>query len=84
MRWLVGLVIIYLITHLISWGSWFCTNSRKNYTYPFTLPKTIYNDINVNWFGAILLYCLYLTIVPIFAIGTFIYWLCTVGRNNND
>lgn len=49
----------------------------------FVNPKYLYEEICVNWFGAIFLATIYGSMCPI---GTIIYWiykLCTVGRKDN-
>ena len=43
-------------------------------------PKDIYDNSNLNIFGAILLWFLWLVFCPIYAIIGFMIWLCTVGR----
>lgn len=48
--------------------------------FQFVNPKWIYENYNVNWFGAIFLGILFGLFCPI---GTMIYWfykLCTTGR----
>jgi hypothetical protein len=52
--------------------------------FQFVNPKWIYENYNVNRFGAIFLSILFGLICPI---GTAIYWLyklCTFGRDKND
>ena len=46
----------------------------------FLLPKEIYDMVDVNYFGAALLYILYFLVVPIFAVIAIFKWLFTVGR----
>ena len=78
---MIFLIAIYCVTHLV--GLIVLMDSQFNISYgdwPITLPKHIYRDVRVNWFGATLLYLLYFITTPLFAIGTIIYWLCTFGR----
>lgn len=43
-------------------------------------PKDIYDNFNVNWFGAITLYLLIIILLPIIYLGKFIYFIFTAGR----
>lgn len=79
MEWDEIILIIYLFTHLIAFVLWVAAeNDGFDCAWPWLLPNTIYDSINVNWFGAIFLYILYFVTTPVWAIGTFIYWCCTV------
>lgn len=52
--------------------------------YPFVLPSDIYENTNVNWFGAIFIYLLtFITFAP-WCILKFIVWVCTVGREDKE
>lgn len=46
----------------------------------FYTPKSIYEESNMNWFGAIIVYILIFPFSFVFAIGGFLRWLFTVGR----
>ena len=43
-------------------------------------PWGIYNNIDVNLFGTIVLTIVFNLLCPIWSIGWWFYWLCTVGR----
>lgn len=73
---MIFLTVFYIMAHLIGFGIGFCSDNK----YPFLLPKNIYDEYNVNWFGAMFIYLVYLASTPLYAIGTFFWWLCTVGR----
>lgn len=82
MQWLYGLLIVSTMLHIAHFFVW-VDNLKEGLgygDYPCVIPKHIYDSLKVNWFGAVFLYILYFIGVPIFAIGTFIYWCCTVGR----
>lgn len=81
MEWYKIILIIYILTHLIAFVGWVVAESDGfDCMWPWLLPKTIYDSISVNWFGAIFLYIIYFITTPLYAIGTFIYWCCIVGR----
>jgi len=46
----------------------------------YTNFVVVYEEANVNWFGAIILALLYTAALPLLAIQYWIYWLFTVGR----
>lgn len=46
----------------------------------FFSPLWIYNNYNVNWFGAIMLCLLFNILCPIWSVGFWFYKLCTIGR----
>ena len=46
----------------------------------YTNFVVVYEEANVNWFGAIILALLYTAAPPLIAIQYWIYWLFTVGR----
>lgn len=71
------MLIIYAIIHTLGIIIW--CGFDFSFRYP-KHPKDIYNDIKVNWFGAIFVYIIYFCVLPIYAIVLFIFWLCTVGR----
>ena len=81
-EWHYAIIIVSIMLHIIHffvWGDNIEDGMGYGY-YPCITPKHIYEGLEVNWFGAILLYIIYFICVPIFAILSFIYWLCTVGR----
>ena len=82
MEWYHALIIASIMLHIAHFFVWVDNMSEgMGYgCYPCLIPKHIYKGLKVNWFGAILLYILYFICVPVFAILSFIYWLCTVGR----
>lgn len=49
--------------------------------FEFLNPITIYNTIKVNIFGTILITILFNTILAPYAIGYWVYKICTIGRN---
>jgi hypothetical protein len=81
MEWYHILIIAWICFHIAAFIVWAQSlDDGHEMLYPWVLPKTVYNHAGVNWFGAIFLYILYFATTPIYAIGTFIYWCCTVGR----
>jgi hypothetical protein len=81
MPWYFVLILVWICLHIASFIVWAQSLSeRQESVYPWVLPRTIYNQAVVNWFGAIFIYILYFVTTPVWAIGTFIYWCCTVGR----
>ena len=81
MEWYQGILIAYIVLHIITFTVWVAAESDGfDCVWPWLLPKTIYDTCKVNWFGAIFLYIIYFITTPLWAIGTFIYWCCTVGR----
>lgn len=81
MEWYQIVLIAYLITHIVAIVCWIAIESDGfDCLWPWLLPSAIYNSISVNWFGAIFLYIIYFATTPLYAIGTFIYWCCIVGR----
>lgn len=48
--------------------------------FSFVNPIIIYKNLEVNWFGAILLTIIFNAFFPIISIPYWIYKLCTVGR----
>lgn len=49
--------------------------------FSFVNPIVIYKNLEVNWFGAILLAIIFNAFFPIISIPYWIYKICTVGRN---
>lgn len=47
----------------------------------FINPMWIYQNVNVNMFGTLILTVLFNLICPIYSIGYWFYKLCTVGRD---
>jgi hypothetical protein len=43
-------------------------------------PKEIYDSIEVNWFGCIMLTILFNILCPPLSIGYWFYTICTIGR----
>ena len=79
--WWKILIAFYVITHMFAFITWIDNSVvKESNVWPVLLPKTIYNNFNVNWFGAIFLYVIYLITTPIFTVSTFIYQLCIVGK----
>lgn len=48
--------------------------------FSFVNPIVIYKNLEVNWFGAILLTIIFNAFFPIISIPYWIYKICTVGR----
>lgn len=76
------ILALYLFSHFIGLMFWFAylASDCRKHVWPILFPTSIYGAIRVNWFGATCLYILYFISTPLFAIGTFVWWLCTVGR----
>lgn len=82
MEWYYAIILVSIMLHIAHFFVWI-DNIKDGIGYgyyPCLIPKHIYEELNVNWFGATLLYILYFICVPVFAILSFIYWCCTVGR----
>ena len=56
------------------------TSAADSINPSFVNPIVIYNNINVNWFGAWLLAIVSNVALPAIAIPYWIYKICTVGR----
>ena len=48
----------------------------------FLNPRVIYDNIDVNWFGAIFLAIVFNILLPLSAVIYWMYKLCTVGRKD--
>lgn len=48
--------------------------------WEFVNPKIIYQRIQVNWFGAVMLSLFFNLLCPIGAVCYWFYKLCTIGR----
>lgn len=56
-----------------------------DYGFQWINPRYIYQTVQVNWFGCIILTILaHLTAGPIISIIYWFYKLCTVGRKNEE
>lgn len=80
MEWLLyGWIMINAIVEILVLAAW-----GEGYFYfdagRYTNPAVVYEEANVNWFGAIILALLYTATLPLLAIQYWIYWLFTVGR----
>lgn len=71
---LVGIFIIFLLGH---WDVSLIENADG---WEFVNPKIIYERVQVNWFGAIILSLFFNALCPIVSICYWFYKLCTVGR----
>lgn len=47
-------------------------------------PKHIYKNIKINWFGCLILTLFFNLLCPVFTVGWWFYWLCTVGRRTDE
>jgi hypothetical protein len=66
---------------------WFITLCESAFEWGFQWinPRYIYQTVQVNWFGCIVLTILaHLAAGPIISIIYWFYKLCTVGRKNKD
>ena len=78
-RLLIAIITLYLFLINGTFGGiLFCSIE-----YPFVLPSDIYENINVNWFGAIFIYILTFIVFAPWCILKFIVWICTVGREDS-
>jgi len=68
-----GIIGAAMLVYIAENGSWFCRT-----------PADIHKTINVNWFGAVVIFLCYLVSTPIYCIIGLLIWLCTVGRKRND
>lgn len=67
----IGIIVLFFIPY-----SRDATNLKELFN-----PKSIYENIEVNWFGCILLTIFFNLLCPVISGGYWFYWLCTVGRN---
>lgn len=49
------------------------------YAIPFT-PNEIYESSNINMFGCVLLFIIFVVFDPLFILARFLYWIFHVGR----
>ena len=70
----VGIFIIFLLGY---WGVSLIENADG---WEFVNPKIIYERVQVNWFGAIILSLFFNALCPIVSICYWFYKLCTVGK----
>jgi hypothetical protein len=82
MQLFYGIILVSIMLHIAHFCVWIdnIMEGMGYAYYPCVTPQHIYEDLRVNWFGEMFLYILYFICVPLFAIGTFVYWCCTVGR----
>lgn len=57
-----------------------CCDGYGSPNLSFLNPKVIYDNIPVNWFGAIFLSIIFNILLPLSAVIYWGYKLCTVGR----
>ena len=57
---------------------------RTSYGFSIVNPMVIYNNIKVNWFGAVILAIIINIFLPAIAIMYWMYKLCTIGRNTSE
>lgn len=69
------LVAGLLVTHGVAFVLW-----ALDATDFISTPADIYYSIEVNWFGAIALYVLYMVFCPLWWLICFVAFLFTVGR----
>ena len=78
-----GIIVLWSIVGFMIWGIFAaCEVEFIRYAEGFEIvnPKYIYEQVQVNWFGAIMI-SLFLTVLsPICALGYWFYKLCTIGR----
>lgn len=73
------LVALYVLVNVLT-TIFIILASGDGVNYSFVNPKVIYDNLKVNWFGAILLTTIANVLLPAVAIPYWIYKLCTVGR----
>lgn len=54
----------------------------KDFNFSFVNPFVIYENVNVNWFGAVLLTIGANLLFPVISVCYWFYKLCTVGRKD--
>lgn len=81
-EWLTIIIEIYMCTHTFGLALLLFTEEWEDDCGPYILlnPKLIYNNVEVNWLGAIFLYLLYFIYVPGVAMVGFFKWLFTAAR----
>lgn len=75
---IIALIIgIWFIAFIVRCGLHDCLEAEG---FEFVNPIYLYNQIRVNWFGAILLALIWNILFAPYAIFYWLYKLCTVGR----
>ena len=77
---LVGMLIALITLYVLIINGLIGFSIFNECDYPYVLPSDIYEESNMNWFGAIICYILTLIIFAPWVITRFITWLFTVGR----
>lgn len=76
------LILVFIGWNVFGFIGFYCIPYIRDvplFAYIFT-PKGIYDHINVNWFGAIVLTLVFNLICPVLSISWWFCWLCTIGR----
>lgn len=78
----LGIILLFvaLVIILLNIGM-FVLEWKEEIELPNT-PKDIYEEHDVNWFGAVILYLLTIIFLPIIYLFKFIYFIFTVGRKD--
>lgn len=79
--------LFYIYCLLNACGLVFCVVTLTDKKYPFEAdwffnPFDIYENNNVNWFGAFVLWCIVLICMTPEALIYYLYKLCTIGRKD--
>lgn len=70
-------LLVYLFITLMISIVVFCLYTPTDY---YLCPISIYEDSELNIFGALLVFIFLLMIIPFYYVAIFIYWICHVGR----
>lgn len=73
------LLVIYIVVNFFG-AAIMAFTSVDGANPSFVNPIVIYNNVRVNWFGAVLLSVISNVLLPSLAIPYWIYKLCTIGR----
>lgn len=80
---IIGIIMAWQVLGLLAYGLIICCGAQHiEYAdgLEFLNPIYIYEQVRVNWFGAIMVMLFYTALCPLAAICYWFYKLCTVGR----
>ena len=72
----------WLFINIIFFVIFLYTLEVNDIGFSFVNPKFIYDSIDVNWFGALIITIILNILLPIASIPYWIYKIFTVGRND--
>ena len=73
---------IWLIINFVFFIIFLTSPDEDDIGFSFVNPKFIYDNIEVNWFGTLVITIILNVLLPIASIPYWIYKIFTVGRND--